>query len=56
MIINFYISDQDTRLIDRLKVISEEKNRSISFVIREALESYVGVSFPKKHIKKEAKR
>jgi len=41
MIINFYVSDQHTRLMDQLKLISEEKKRSVSYVIREALESYV---------------
>jgi predicted DNA-binding protein len=57
MIINFYISDQETRLIDQLRLISEEKNRSVSYIIREALESYVGVSSKiKKVSKKEARR
>lgn len=42
MIINFYIRENDLHLIEQLKGISEEKNRSISFIIREALACYLG--------------
>jgi predicted transcriptional regulator len=58
MIINFYISDQHTRLLDQVKLISEEKKRSVSFIIREALESYVTDSLNPRRgkTKKEAKR
>ncbi|NTV51735.1 MAG: ribbon-helix-helix protein, CopG family [Candidatus Firestonebacteria bacterium] len=58
MIINFYVSDQHTRLLDQLKLISEEKKRSVSYIIREALESYVTDSLSPRRgkNKKEAKR
>lgn len=41
MIINFYIPDQDAKLVDKLKSISNRKRRSFSFVVREALEHYL---------------
>lgn len=41
MIINFYLSDQDSKLVDKLKSISDKKRRSFSFVVREALEYYL---------------
>jgi predicted DNA-binding protein len=58
MIINFYMSEQHSRLWDQLKLISEEKERSVSYVIREAIESYVNLSLNPKRgkTKKEAKR
>jgi predicted transcriptional regulator len=56
MIINFYISDQHTRLLDQLKLLSEEKKRSVSYVIREALESYLSGTFNSRGGKKKSPR
>ncbi len=56
MIINFYISDHESRLIDQLKLISEEQKRSLSYLIREALESYLDDSAKLKKLKKEDRR
>lgn len=47
MIINFYLPDNDAKLIDKLKSISGSKRRSFSFVVREALEYYLLSSEPK---------
>jgi hypothetical protein len=41
MIVNVYISDTDTRLIENLRSISGQERRSLSFIIREALEFYL---------------
>jgi predicted DNA-binding protein len=41
MIINFYLPENDSRLIDQLKNVSEQKRRSFSFIVREALEYYL---------------
>ncbi|MBN1596317.1 hypothetical protein JW933_10365 [candidate division FCPU426 bacterium] len=41
MIINFYLPENDSRIIDLLKNVSEQKRRSFSFVVREALEHYL---------------
>ena len=41
MIINFYLPENDQKLIDVLKNVSDQKRRSFSFVVREALEYYL---------------
>lgn len=53
MIINFYLPDQDAQLVDKLKSISDQKRRSFSFVVREALEYYLLTSKSKTTKKKE---
>jgi len=40
MIINFYLPESDQRLLEQVRRISESRRRSVSFVVREALESY----------------
>ncbi len=40
MILNFYLPESDQRLLDQIRRISENRRRSLSFVVREALESY----------------
>ena len=40
MIINFYLPENDSKLIDLLKSVSDQKKRSFSFIVREALEYY----------------
>jgi predicted DNA-binding protein len=41
MIINFYLPESDSRLIDHLRSVSGQKKRSLSFIVREALEYYL---------------
>ncbi len=41
MIINFYLPENDSKLIDQLKNVSEQKKRSFSFIVREALDYYL---------------
>jgi hypothetical protein len=41
MIINFYLPENDSRIIDLLKNASSKKKRSFSFMVREALEYYL---------------
>ena len=41
MIINFYIPENDAKIIDTLRAVSGQKKRSFSFVVREALEYYL---------------
>jgi hypothetical protein len=41
MIFNIYLPENDRRLIEQLKSISEKKRRSLSFLMREALEFYL---------------
>lgn len=53
MIINFYLPDQDSKLVDKLKSISDQKRRSFSFVVREALEYYLHSSRLKNNKRKE---
>lgn len=60
MIINIYIPESDSRLIEKIKSISGQKRRSFSFVIREALEHYLlnhetGVRDDEPNKKKEGK-
>jgi hypothetical protein len=40
MIINFYLAESDQELLAQVRRISESRRRSLSFVVREALESY----------------
>jgi hypothetical protein len=40
MIINFYLPESEQRLLEQVRRISEARRRSVSFVMREALESY----------------
>ncbi len=53
MIVNFYLSDQDSELVNKLKSISDKKRRSFSFVVREALEYYLHSSTLKSQPKKK---
>ncbi len=41
MIVNFYLPDSDSKLLDSLKSISGQKRRSVSYIVREALEYYL---------------
>jgi len=41
VIINFYLPENDSKLVDLLKTVSDQKRRSFSFVVREALEYYL---------------
>lgn len=41
MILNLYLPETDRRLLEQLKSISERKRRSLSFLVREALEVYL---------------
>lgn len=41
MIINFYLPENDSKLIEHLKIASGQKKRSLSFIVREALEYYL---------------
>ncbi|MCD4814247.1 hypothetical protein K8S19_11220 [bacterium] len=41
MIINFYLPENDSKIVDLLKSVSDEKRRSFSFIVREALEHYL---------------
>jgi hypothetical protein len=41
MIFNVYLPENDRKLIEQLKSISERKRRSLSFLVREALEFYL---------------
>jgi hypothetical protein len=41
MIVNFYLPDSDTKLLELVKSISGQKRRSVSYVVREALEYYL---------------
>jgi hypothetical protein len=41
MIFNVYLPESDRRLIEQLKSISTRKRRSLSFLVREALEFYL---------------
>jgi hypothetical protein len=41
MIINVYIPDYEEKLINQIRQISENRRRSFSFVVREALESFL---------------
>jgi hypothetical protein len=41
MIINVYIPENDSKVIEKLKWLSSNQRRSFSFVIREALEYYL---------------
>lgn len=53
MIFNFYIPEGDRRLLEELKVISDQKRRSLSFVVREALELYLLGFSARKSTKKQ---
>lgn len=53
MIINVYLPDQDAKMIDKLKSISDHKRRSFSFIVREALEYYLHSSSAKISTKKK---
>jgi hypothetical protein len=41
MIINFYLPENDSKIVDVLKSVSDQKRRSFSFIVREALEYYL---------------
>ena len=41
MIINFYLPENDSRIVDMLKNVSGQKKRSFSYIVREALEYYL---------------
>jgi len=41
MIINFYLPESDAKLIDHLRSVSGQKRRSLSFIVREAIEYYL---------------
>lgn len=41
MIVNFYLPDSDSKLLELVKSISGQKKRSVSYVVREALEYYL---------------
>jgi len=41
MIVNFYLPESDTKLLELVKTISGQKRRSVSYVLREALEYYL---------------
>ena len=53
MIINVYLPDQDSKIVDKLKTISDNKRRSFSFIVREALEYYLHSSSAKTSSKKK---
>jgi hypothetical protein len=40
MSVNFYTSEQDQKLIEKIRIISQEQRRSFSYIVREALELY----------------
>lgn len=44
MILNCYIPENDSRLINQIKLISAQKKRSFSYIVREALEMYLYAS------------
>ncbi len=46
MIINFYIPPKEKSLIEGIRKVSEQKRRSFSYIIREALEFYLYDSSP----------
>ena len=46
MILNIYFPGKEAEMIEELRRISERRRRSVSFLIREALERYLQTAKP----------